>query len=128
MDVIVTSKTLKVTEALKAMAVRQAEKLVRFGKRILRVRVTLEAVAKKTNDSTATVVQYQIELPGKDIVVQRRARNMYDALVDAGSSAARQVRKMKERRITFKRGYRSSVPDTEIVQEIVLTRLGSQRS
>ncbi len=118
MDVIVTSKTLQVTQALRSMAIRQAQKLYRLGKRILRVRVSLEAVARKKNDSTATVVQYHVELPGKDVVVRRRARDMYEALVDAASSAARQVQKVKERRLTFKRGYRSSFEELGILPDV----------
>lgn len=109
MDVIVTSKTLYVTQALRAMATRQAQKLYRLGKRILRVRVSLEAVVRKKNDTQATVVQYHVELPGKDVVVRRKARDMYEALVDAASSAARQVRKAKEKQVSFKKGYRSSI-------------------
>jgi len=116
MDVIVTSKTLQVTQALKAMASRQAQKLFRLGKKILRVRVSLEAVARRKNDMTAAIVQYHVELPGKDIVVRRKARDMYEALVDAASSAARQVRKAKERQIVFKRGYRSAFEMPEVVK------------
>lgn len=108
MDVIVTSKTLQITQALKAAAIRQARKLLRFGHRILRVRVSLEAVAKKKRNFQAAIVQYQVELPGRDVIVRRQAKDMYEALVDAASSAARQVRKVKERRMTFKRGYRST--------------------
>lgn len=108
MDVIITSKTLQVTQALRAAAVRQAEKLFRFGKKILKVRVSLEVVNRKKNDLQATIVQYQVDLPGRRIVVRRKARDMYEALVDAASSAARQVRKTKEKRLFFKRGYRSA--------------------
>lgn len=111
MVVIVTSKTLHVTQALREMAERQAQKLYRLGKQIIRVRVSLEAVAKKKNDIHSTIVQYHVELPGKDVVVKRRARDMYEALVDAASSASRQVRKMKEKRMTFKRGYKSMFTD-----------------
>jgi ribosomal subunit interface protein len=108
MDVIVTSKTLHVTQALKAAAIRQAEKLLRFGKHILRVRISLEAVARKKNDMFSTIVQYHIELPGRTITVRRKASDMYEALVDAASSAARQVRKVKERQLYFRHGYRSA--------------------
>lgn len=108
MDVIVTSKTLQVTQALRAAAIRQAEKLFRFGKKVLKVRVSLELVTRKRNDLQATIVQYQVELPGRQIIVRRKARDMYEALVDAASSAARQVRKAKERQMYFKRGYRSA--------------------
>jgi ribosomal subunit interface protein len=128
MDVIVTSKTLQVTQALRAMAARQAQKLFRLGKKILRVRVSLEAVAKKKNDMTATIVQYHVELPGKDIVVRRKARDMYEALVDAASSAARQVRKVKERQITFKRGYRSAFDSPEFAEQYLLAHAQSDSS
>lgn len=113
MDVIVTSKTLQITQALKAAAIRQARKLVRFGHRIVRVRVSLEAVAKKHQSMQAAVVQYQVELPGKQVIVRRQARDMYEALVDAAASAARQIRKTKERRMMFKRGYRSAWKQVE---------------
>lgn len=108
MDVIVTSKTLQVTQALRAAAIRQAEKLFRFGKKVIKVRVTLEKVTRKRHDIQATIVQYQVELPGKRIIVRRKAQDMYEALVDAASSAARQVRKVKEKQLHFKRGYRSA--------------------
>lgn len=116
MVVIVTSKTLQVTQALRDMAERQAQKLHRFGKQIIRVRVSLEAVTKKKNDSHATIVQYHVELPGRDVVVKRKARDMYEALVDAASSASRQVRKVKEKQLTFKRGYRSMFDKVDVVQ------------
>lgn len=131
MDVIVTSKTLQVTQALRAMASRQAQKLFRLGKKILRVRVSLESVARRKNDATATIVQYHVELPGKDIVVRRKARDMYEALVDAASSASRQVRKVKERRITFKRGYRSAfeLPAVaELAETYLFARAQNRRS
>lgn len=108
MDVIITSKTLHVTQALRAAAVRQAEKLFRFGKKVMKVRVSLELVTRKKGNSQTAVVQYQVELPGKLIVVRRKAHDMYEALVDAASSAARQVRKVKEKQLFFKRGYRSA--------------------
>lgn len=114
MDVIVTSKTLQVTQALRAAAIRQAEKLMRFGKKILRVRVTLEKVAKKKNDTQAAIVQYHVELPGRDVIVRRQARDMYEALVDAASRAARQVRKVKEQQVYFKRGYRSAFAEVPL--------------
>lgn len=116
MVVIVTSKTLHVTQALRDMAERQAQKLHRFGKNIIRVRVSLEAVAKKKNDTHATIVQYHVELPGRDVVVKRKARDMYEALVDAASSASRQVRKVKEKELTFKRGYRSMFDEVRVAE------------
>lgn len=131
MDVIVTSKTLQITQALRQAAIRQAEKLLKFGKKILRVRVSLEAVAKKKNDTQAAIVQYHVELPGKDVVVRRQARDMYEALVDAASRAGRQICKIKEKRIYFKRGYRSAFTGLikkEVKPAFEMLRLGGSRT
>jgi ribosomal subunit interface protein len=110
MDIIVESKTIPVTAALRALAVKQARRLVRLGGRILRVRIHLDAITKKKNDTQSSVVQFQVELPGKDIIVRRHARDLYLALVEAAHQASRQVRKAKERRLTLKRHHRL-IPD-----------------
>ncbi|MDQ3008082.1 MAG: HPF/RaiA family ribosome-associated protein [bacterium] len=114
MEVIVTSKSLPVTKALQAAAVRQARRLLRMGRKILRVRVSFEAVARKKNDTHAMVVQYHVEMPGKDVVVKRRARDIYEALVDAAAQAGRQVRKAKEKRLSSRRGYRPVFAQIEL--------------
>jgi len=103
MVVIVESKTIIITEAIRALATRQARKLFHFGHRISRVKVSLEAITRKKNDTQAAVAQYVIELPGKDIVVRRRAKDLYLAITEAANHAARSVRKLKEKRLTQKR-------------------------
>ncbi len=110
-DVIVESKTIPVTAALRAVAVKQARHILRLGGRILRIRVHLDAIAKKKNDTHSSVAQFQIELPGKDIVVRRRARDLYLAIIEAAHQASRQVRKLKEKRLTTKRHSRVKVDE-----------------
>ncbi len=103
MDVLVESKTIPVTDALRALAVKQARRISRLGARVLRIRVIFETIGKKRNDAQATMVQFLVELPGRDVVVRRRARDLYQALIDAAHHTARQVRRAKEKRINLRR-------------------------
>lgn len=100
MQVIVESKNLTITEALRLHVVKQAQKLEKLKKRITRVRVHLETIAKKSNDPKANGVTFHIELPGKDLTIQKHAVDMYEAIVQAAEGAVRHVRKVAEKRIT----------------------------
>jgi ribosomal subunit interface protein len=104
MNVIVQAKSMPTTHALRQFVRDQAAKVARFSGRVSPITVYLEqASRRKTNDPTATVVKYHIKLPGKDIVVRRRAVDMYDAIVAATDRAIRHVRKFKEKRLTLQR-------------------------
>lgn len=103
MNVSVQSKTLEITEAMRNFCHKQAKKLNRLGRRISNINIYIENNKKKKNDPGAASVKYSVSLPGKVVVVKRRAVNMYDAVVDATNSALRQVRKRKEKRITKQR-------------------------
>ncbi|PIR59236.1 MAG: ribosomal subunit interface protein [Candidatus Pacebacteria bacterium CG10_big_fil_rev_8_21_14_0_10_56_10] len=99
MRIIVQSKTVRVTQALRAFVRKQALKMLKH-QRVIGVRVYLETVAKRSNDPQGTTVKYQVEVPGKDIVVKRQAADLYQAIASATRRALRQVRKAKEKRIT----------------------------
>jgi ribosomal subunit interface protein len=103
MVVLVESKSMPVTTSLRAAAAKQAQKIFKLGSRVLSVRVSMETVAKKKNDGQAAVVQYLVQVPGRVIVVRRKAKDVYLALGEAAQHAARQVKKLKERRISSKR-------------------------
>ncbi len=103
MTVIVASKQMKVTAGLRQYVEDQAQKLLKLGKRAAGVRVYLETVRKKSNDQMANVVTYCVELPGKNVVVKKTAVDMYQAILQATASAARQVRKQYEKRRDSKR-------------------------
>lgn len=105
MTVIVESKRLKVTQALRAYIEEQADKLAKLGKGITQVRVHLEKIAKKTNDPHANVVTFHVSIPGKDVVVTKRAVDMYEAIVEATEGAVRQLRKQHEKRRTLRRSH-----------------------
>jgi len=103
MTVLVQSNSLKVTKALQRFVEDQAAKVLKLGKRVVKIQVYLESIAKKNNDPHANKVTYQVSIPGKDVVVTKGAADMYDAIVDATDSAVRQLRKLYERRRALKR-------------------------
>jgi ribosomal subunit interface protein len=104
MNITVQSKTLEITDALRAFCEKQAKKVNRFGRRISSINIHIENVKRKKNDPTSASVMYSVNLPGKVVVVKRKAVNMYDAVVDATNGIMRQVRKTKEKRIMRNRG------------------------
>jgi len=104
MTVIVQAKSLPVTQALRTFVQEQAAKIAKFSGKVSQITVYLEkATLRKSNDPLIASVKYHVKMPGKDIVVRRRAADMYDAIVDATDRVTRQVRKLKERRLTLKR-------------------------
>lgn len=104
MNVSVQSKTLEVTAALRQFCQKQAAKVGRFSRKISSINIYLENISKKKNDPSGATVQYSVNLPGKVLVVKRRAVNMYEAIVDATNGIMRQVREVKERRLDKNRG------------------------
>ncbi|MBW7955853.1 ribosome-associated translation inhibitor RaiA [Patescibacteria group bacterium] len=100
MNIIVQSKTFAVTEALRAFVEKHVTRLFRKRGRISQVVVYLESVPKKKNDLFSTSAKIYIDVPGKNIVVQEKAADLYLAISQAAQSAARQLRKTKERRAT----------------------------
>lgn len=101
MQVIVESKNLTVTEALRLHILKQSKKIERLKKPITSVRVYLENIAKKSNDPKANGVTFHIEMPGKkDVTIQKHAVDMYEAIVQAAEGAVRHIRKEAEKRIT----------------------------
>jgi len=103
MNITVQSKTLEVTDALRAFCEKQALKIGRFGKKISKINIHIENVERKKNDPNSASVLYSVDIPGQVLVVKRKAVNMYDAVVDATNGIMRQVRKTKEKRIDKKR-------------------------
>lgn len=98
MKVLVQAKNMPVTPTISAAVQRQVSKLGRLSDKIVQVFAFLEIVHKKKNDGQAARVLYKIVWPGKNLVVEERASNLYDAMVDAADSAVRALRKEKERR------------------------------
>lgn len=108
MKILIQSKTLEVSAALRDFIERQIARLSNHKHKVNSVTVSLENVARKKNDQNAAVARLKIDLPGKkDVVVERRAKNMYDAIVAACERSVRYVRKFKEKRLASQRFVRS---------------------
>ncbi len=99
MNVIVQSKTMTVTKALRDFSAKQAKKFTRSGRKIEQVVVFLEVVSKKKNDMQAATAQFLIAVPGKNIIVRERAKDMYQAIASAADHAMQQLHKAKEKQL-----------------------------
>lgn len=98
MNVIVQSKTLVVTEAIRNFVVQHTRKFNRRGQKISHVTVFLEMISRKKNDAQSATAKFLIDLPGRNIVVQEKAQDLYLAISQAAKGAVRQMAKTKERR------------------------------
>lgn len=98
MNIIVQSKTLAVTSALRSFVEQQVEKLIRRGQKVTSITVFLEAITRKKSDQNATAAKLCIKVPGRTLFIQRQAHDLYQAVADASSRADRVLRKMKEKR------------------------------
>ena len=103
MNVIVQSKTMVITEAIRNFAIRQTRKLLRRGQKIGNVFVFLETVKRKKNDEFAAIAKFYVDLPGRNIVVQEKAKDIYLAMHDAAAATLRQIGRSKEKRTTLKK-------------------------
>lgn len=97
MKVIVEGKEMVVTPAIQEHARKQARKIGRLSKKVLAIRIFLETIKKKSNDPSANQVTYEVDIPGKDVVVRSHAEDMYLAIVKATDAAQRKLRKLFEK-------------------------------
>ncbi len=102
MTVIVGSKNFNVTAAIRQFIEDHAGKLFKVHHKISKVRVHLESVERKQNDPTANQATIEVEVPGKDVVVTKRAVDMYTAIGQAIKIALRDLRKKGERLETLR--------------------------
>ena len=103
MRILIASKTLTITQALRAFAIEQASKLQKLHQRIGKVQISLDHKVTGSKRDQNAIIKYVVSLPGKTIVVRTMASDMYEGIVDATNAAMRQVRKMKEKQIQFSR-------------------------
>lgn len=107
MSILIQSKTLSITEALRAYIEQQVPKLLRRSNRIQTVSVFLETIGKrKKHDPSAMIARIKLSVPGRDVVVEKRAANLYHAITEVTLSAARQLEKVKARRLHRRPGFR----------------------
>lgn len=100
MLVMVRSQSLKITKALRRFTQKQAQKLQKLHQRISKIQVSLDKRVRRSKDDSSTIVKYIVSLPDKTVVLSHKANDMYQAVVDATQKVLRQVRKLKEERLT----------------------------
>jgi ribosomal subunit interface protein len=102
MNVLVHSKTLQVTEGIRTFVSRQVSKISKLSQPVQEIRVFLENVRTTQGLNQEAKVKVKISLPGRDVFVSSRAKDLYFAISQAIEDGARAVRKTKERRIKKK--------------------------
>lgn len=100
MNVLVHSKSLPVTESIRAFATQQVRKIMKFSQPVKEIRIFLDNVRTSQGVNQEAKVKVKIALPGKDVFVSSRAKDLYFAMTQAIEDGARAVRKTKERRLT----------------------------
>jgi len=80
MNIIVQSKTMVITEALRRFVTEHAQKIGERTHKISTITVFLESIKKKKNDGHAQIAKFLVKIPGKNIVVQEKAKDLYFAI------------------------------------------------
>ncbi len=104
MNVIVQSKTLPITQALRSYVEQQTHKLEKYANQVGDIYVFLEHAVGKKSQPYSAKVKYLVTMPGRPaVVVRRKAADLYSGIVDATDRTVRLVRKAKEKRLTQQR-------------------------
>ena len=78
MKILVQAKDMKVTKAIEVFVNEKVKRMiVKHGKKVLGVKVFLETVARKKSDPQASHAKVEIEVPGKNIVVEEKSFDPY---------------------------------------------------
>ena len=112
MNIMVHSKTVPVTEAMRGFIAKQADKFGKLSQPIESLRVFLENRKNHEGVSLESKVNVQVKVRGKDIVTSAKAANLYTAVHEAMHDALRSLRKRKER-FTTKRALRRRMTKIE---------------
>lgn len=97
MNILVHSKTMQVTDALRAFVIKQVKKLGKFSKKVEAVNVFLETVKTKTGVEQQAMAKIHVMVPGKDVVTRSKAHDLYLAVSEAIADAATSMRRRKEK-------------------------------
>lgn len=97
MNVVVHSKTVPVTKAMRRFIEKQAGKVNKLSHKINQFTVFLENRRNHAGLSIESKVNVKLSIPGKDILASAKADNLYTAVNEAMEDAVRGLRKRKER-------------------------------
>lgn len=97
MNVIVQSKTMEVTEAIREFAETHAQKLLEHDPKVAQVTIYLEHNKKKKNDEFGSSAKFLVDEPGKKVLVEEHAKDLYTAIADAARATSLKLSKLKKK-------------------------------
>lgn len=97
MNILVHSKTLQVTDAIRQYVAKQVRKIGKFSRKVSAVNVFLEVVKTKAGVEQEAVAKIQVMIPGKDVMTKSKAHDLYLAIHNAIEDAGHSMRKRKEK-------------------------------
>jgi len=98
MTTLVAAKNFDVTKGIRQHVEGQSSKVKRLTDRVKQIKVYLESVGRRGNNPNANQAKVVLEVPGKDVVVIKKAGDMYQTISLAFSAAARHLRRQIEKR------------------------------
>lgn len=100
MNVLVQTKDLEATGAIRQFIDDQLQKILKLGLPVKKVQAHLEYIERKNSDEHRAQVQFSVGLPGQaDIVVKESDKDLYRAITKATHSLIRHLRKSKEKKV-----------------------------
>lgn len=96
MNILVHSKSLKITDAMREYVMKQVSKLGKFSHRVKAVNVFLETVKTKAGIEQEATAKVQVIIPGKDVMTKSKAHDLYLAVSEAMKDASLSLTKRKE--------------------------------
>ncbi len=97
MNILVHSKTMQVTDALRAYVTKQVRKLGKFSMKVEAVNVFLETVKTSAGTEQEALAKIRVMIPGKDIMTKSKAHDLYLAVSQAIQDACTSMRRRKEK-------------------------------
>lgn len=109
MKILVQAKNMRVTRSIQSFV---NDKVIgsigKLGQKVIGVKVYIENINRKKSESNSSNAKVQIQVPGKDIVVKQESHDPYQAITGAIDAGSRQLRKLKEKKLSKKRnGHKS---------------------
>ncbi len=104
MKILVQAKNMRVTQGIQSFVNdRVISTIGKLGQRVVGVKVYIENISRRKNEPDGSNAKVQIQVPGKDIVVEQKSHDPYQAISDAVNAGGRQLRKLKEKNLAQKK-------------------------
>lgn len=97
MNILVHSKSMRITDAMREFVIKQVNKLGKFSHKVKSVNVFLETAKNKAGIEQEAVAKVQVMIPGKDVMTKSKASDLYLAVSEAITDASLSLRKRKEK-------------------------------